>query len=124
VGGIGRNLPGAIEHIRNGKINVLAVTASERADTLPDIPTVAEFVPGYEASAWFGIGAPRGTPPDIVETLNRGINAALVDPKMRARFMKLGGMPIPGSATALGALIAEEVEKWSKVIRTANIKAE
>jgi tripartite-type tricarboxylate transporter receptor subunit TctC len=117
-------LPGAIEHIRNGRINVLAVTAAERADTLPDIPTVAEFVPGYEASGWFGIGAPKGTPPDIVETLNKEINAALVDPKMRARFVELGGMPIPGSATALGALIAEEVEKWSKVIRAANIKAE
>jgi tripartite-type tricarboxylate transporter receptor subunit TctC len=93
-------------------------------EALPDIPTVAEFVPGYEASGWYGIGAPKNTPADIVEKLNKKTNGALVDPKMKARLLDLGGVPMPMSPAEFGKLIADETEKWAKVIRDANIKAE
>jgi tripartite-type tricarboxylate transporter receptor subunit TctC len=113
-----------IEYIKADKVRALAVTTAARAQTLPDLPTVAEFVPGYEASNWWGIGAPKATPAPIVETLNREINAAFADPKIKARLADLGGMMLSGPPATFGQLIADETEKWAKVIRTANIKAE
>jgi tripartite-type tricarboxylate transporter receptor subunit TctC len=114
----------SIEHIRAGRLRALAVTAATRSDQLLDIPTVAEFVPGYEASVWFGIGAPRNTPAEIVDKLNKEINAGLVDPKFKARLADLGGTVLAGSPADFGKLIAAETEKWGKVIRAANIKPE
>jgi len=100
----------------------LAVTTATRSEALPDIPTVADFVPGYDASDWFGLGAPKNTPAEIIEKLNMEINAALADPKMKARLAELGSTPLALSPTDFGKLIADETEKWGKVIRTANIK--
>jgi tripartite-type tricarboxylate transporter receptor subunit TctC len=117
-------IPSSVEYIRAGKLRALAVTTTTRSEVLPDVPTMGEFVPGYEAGQWFGIGAPKSTPPGIIEQLNREVNAALVDPKMKAKLAELGGVTLPGSSDDFRRLIAEEVEKWSKVIRTANIKAE
>jgi tripartite-type tricarboxylate transporter receptor subunit TctC len=117
-------MPGTIEHIRAGKLRPLAVTTAIRSEALPNIPTVADFVPGYEASAFFGIGAPKNTPTEIVEKLNKEINAALADPTIKARLAELGGTVLAGSPDNFGKLIAEETEKWGKVIRAANIKAE
>ena len=117
-------LPAAIEYIRAGKLRALAVTTAARSGALPDIATVAEFVPDYEASVWAGIGAPKATPAEIVEKLNREINAGLADPKMKARLADLGGTVLPGSPTDFGKLIADETEKWAKVIKSAGIKAE
>ena len=117
-------LPASIEYIRTGKLRALAVTTAMRSAALPDIPTVGEFVPGYEASGWLGVGAPRNTPAEIVEKLNREINAALADPKIKARLADLGGTPVPGSSADFGKFIAAETEKWAKVIRAANIKVE
>ena len=113
-----------IEYIKAGKLRALAVTTATRSEALPDMPTVDEFVPGYEASQWFGIGVPRNTPAEIVEKLNREINAALADPKLKARLADVGGNVLALAPADFGKLIAEETEKWSKVIRTANIKAE
>lgn len=110
------NLPSSIEHIKGGKLRALAVTTDVRNPALPDVPTVAETVPGYEASAWFGMGAPKGTPPEIIEKLNKEINAALADPKMKARLADLGGTPMPGTAEEFGAIIKSETEKWRKVV--------
>jgi tripartite-type tricarboxylate transporter receptor subunit TctC len=115
---------GSIEYIRTGRLRALAVTTATRSDALPDIPTVAEFVPGYEASFWFGVGAPKSTPVEIVEKLNKEINAGLADPKIKARFADLGGTPLVGSPADFGKHIAEETEKWGKVVRAANIKAD
>jgi tripartite-type tricarboxylate transporter receptor subunit TctC len=117
-------LPGAIEYIRAGKVRALAVTTAARSEALPNIATVAEFVPGYEASVWQGIGAPKGTPAEIVETLNKEINAALADPRMKARLADLGGTVLPGSPSDFGKFLADETEKWAKVIRFAGIKPE
>jgi tripartite-type tricarboxylate transporter receptor subunit TctC len=114
----------SIGYIRAGRLRALAVTTSKRSGALPELPTVAEFVPGYEASFWAGIGAPRNTPAEIIDKLNWEINAALADPKMKARLADLGGTGIPGSPADFGKLIADETEKWAKVIRAANIKAE
>jgi len=114
----------SIGHIRAGKLRPLAVTTTTRLEVLPDIPTVGDFVPGYEASGWYGIGAPKNTPAEIVDRLNMEINAALANPKMKARFADLGGTVLPGSPDDFGRFIAEETEKWGKVIRAANIKAE
>ena len=114
----------SIEYIRAGKLRALAVTTATRSEALPDIPTVGEFVPGYEASAWYGVGAPKNTPAEIVEKLNKEINAGLADPKIKARLADLGGTALPGSPADFGKLIADETEKWGKVIRAANIKAE
>jgi tripartite-type tricarboxylate transporter receptor subunit TctC len=116
-------MPASIEHIRAGKLRALAVTTVERSPALPDIPTVAMFVPGYEASTFFGLSAPRATP-EIVERLNRDINGILADPVAKTRFADLGGTVLAGSPADFGKLIAEETEKWGKVIRAANIKAE
>jgi tripartite-type tricarboxylate transporter receptor subunit TctC len=115
-------MPEAIEYIRAASLRALAVTSATRSEVLPDIPTVGEFVPGYEASGWFGVGAPKNTPAEIVDKLNKEINAALSEPKMKARLGDLGGTVLVGSPAELGRLIAEETEKWSKVIRAANIK--
>ena len=114
----------SIEHIRAGKLRALAVTTATRSEALPDIPTVGDFVPGYEASAWFGVGAPKNTPAEIIDKLNKEINAALADPKMKARLADLGGTVLAGSPADFGKLIADETEKWGKVIRAANIKPE
>ena len=117
-------MPASIEHIKAGRLRPLAVTTATRLEVLPDIPTVGEFVPGYEASGWQGIGSPRNTPADIVERLNREINAGLADPKMKSRIADLGGTVLPGSPAAFQKFIADETDKWAKVIRAANIKAE
>jgi tripartite-type tricarboxylate transporter receptor subunit TctC len=117
-------MPGSIEYIRTGKLRALAVTTAMRAEALPDIPTVGDFLPGYEASSWYGIGAPRNTPAEIIDKLNKEINAGLADPKMKARLVDLGGTALSGSPADFGKLIADETEKWAKVIRAAGIKAE
>ena len=114
----------SIGHIRADKLRPLAVATATRSQALPDLPTIGDFVTGYEASSWFGIGAPMNTPREIVDKLNREINAALADPKIKARLADLGGTPLPGSPADFGKLIADETEKWGKVIRTAGIKAE
>jgi tripartite-type tricarboxylate transporter receptor subunit TctC len=112
------------QHIRAGKLHALAVTTATRSDVLPDIPAVGEFVPGYEASSWYGIGAPKNTPAEIVDKLNKEINASLTDPKIKAQFADIGGIMLTGSPADFGKLIAEETEKWGKVIRTVHIKVE
>jgi tripartite-type tricarboxylate transporter receptor subunit TctC len=114
----------SIEYVRAGKLRALAVTSATRWAALPDIPTVGEFVPGYEAIGWFGLGSPKNTPAEIIDTLNREINAGLADPPMKARIADLGGSPMPMTPTDFGKFIADETEKWAKVIRTANIKPE
>src|SRR5215475_6325572 len=115
------NLPSSINHIKNGKLRALAVTTAQRSDELPDVPTVAETVPGFEASAFFGFGVPTGTPKEIVEVLNKEINLALKDPAMIAKLKELGGTPIPGTAEAFGKLVADETAKWEKVVRAADL---
>jgi len=113
---------GAIGYISAGKLRALAVTTAARSELLPDIPTIAEFLPGYEASAWLGLGAPRGTPTEIVEKLNKEIDAALADPKLRARLAGLGGTVLALPAADFGKFIADETEKWAKVVKFAGIK--
>jgi tripartite-type tricarboxylate transporter receptor subunit TctC len=117
-------LPSSIEHVRSGKLRALAVTTAARSPALPDIPTLGDFVPGFEASVWQGIGVPRSTPPLIVEKLNKEINAALADPGIRAQLASLGGTELALSPAELGMLIAEETEKWARVIRGASIKTQ
>jgi tripartite-type tricarboxylate transporter receptor subunit TctC len=114
----------SMEYIRAGRLRALAVTSTTRLGSLPDIPAVNDFVPGYEATYWVGLGVPKGTPAGIVDTLNREINAGLTDAKLKARIAELGGTALAGSPADFGRLIADETEKWGKVIRTANIKAE
>jgi tripartite-type tricarboxylate transporter receptor subunit TctC len=114
----------SIGYIRAGRLRALAVTADTRSEVLPGIPTVGRFVPGYEASQWYGVGVPKNTPAEIVDKLNKEINAALADPKMKARLADLGGTPLLGSPADFGKLIADETEKWGKVIRALNIKAD
>jgi tripartite-type tricarboxylate transporter receptor subunit TctC len=118
------SLSGSVEYIRTGKLRALAVTTATPSEALPDLPTVSDFVPGFEASAWVGIGAPRNTPTEVVDKLNKEINAALADPQMKAQLADLGATPVPGSPADFGQLIADETEKWAKVIRAANIKAD
>jgi tripartite-type tricarboxylate transporter receptor subunit TctC len=115
---------GAIEHIKAGKLRALAITSAKRSEALPDLPAVGEFVPGYEASSWWGIGAPRNTPADIIDKLNKEVNAALADPRIKSRLADLVGVPMPMTPAELGKLIANDTEKWGKVVRTANIKVE
>ena len=117
-------LPSSIEHIRAGKLRPLAVTAAMRSEALPDVPTVGDFLAGYESTAWWGIGAPKSTPAEIVLRLNKEINAGLADPKMKARFSELGGVPAPMSPADFGKMIADETEKWGKVVKFAGIKPE
>jgi tripartite-type tricarboxylate transporter receptor subunit TctC len=114
----------SIEYIKAGKLRPLGVTTAKRADALPDVPAVAEFVPGYEAVAFYGIGAPKNTPPEIVDKLNKEINAGLADATLKKRFADLGSVPFPGPPADFGKLIADETEKWAKVIKFANIKPE
>src|SRR6516165_6514119 len=113
-------MPASIEYIKAGKLHGLAVTTATRSEALPDMPTVDEFVPGYESSGWYGVGGPTGTPAEIVNKLNNEINAALADPQLKARLADLGGTVIAGSPSDFGRLIADETEKWGKVIRAAN----
>jgi tripartite-type tricarboxylate transporter receptor subunit TctC len=118
------NLPASIEHIRAGKLRALAVATTTPSEALPNIPTVADFLPGYEASAWGGLGAPKDTPAEIIHKLNKEINAALGDPRIKARIAELGATAFPTSPSEFGKFIANETEKWGKVIRAANIRAE
>jgi tripartite-type tricarboxylate transporter receptor subunit TctC len=118
------NMGSSIEQIRAGRMRALAVTTATRSEALPDIPTVGEFVPGYEASGWIGVGAPKSTPAEIVEKLNKEINAGLADPAMKARLADLGAEPMSMTPADFGKFIADETEKWAKVIKFANIKAE
>jgi tripartite-type tricarboxylate transporter receptor subunit TctC len=115
---------GSIEHVRSGKLRALAVTTAARSPALPDVPTVSEFVPGFEAGDWLGLGAPKKTPSAIVDKLNSEIAAALADPKITARFADLGGTPLALTSAEFGKLLADETEKWAKVIRAAHIKPE
>jgi tripartite-type tricarboxylate transporter receptor subunit TctC len=117
-------LAGSLPHIRSGDLRALAVTTSVRADALPEVPTIAETVPGYEASTWFGVGAPKGTPPEIIAKLNQVINAALADPTIRARLAEVGSEPMPMSPAAFGAMLAAETQKWATVVKASGAKAE
>jgi len=116
------NLPSSIELIRSSKVRALAVTTTARSELLPDVPTVSDFLPGYEASAWFGVGAPSGTPAEIVQKLNKELNAAFADPRTKARIAEVGGTPLPGSPGDFGGFIAKEVEKWDRVVEFAGVK--
>jgi len=116
------SLPSSIEYVRTGKARGLAVTSAVRAATEPDLPAVAEFVAGYEVSSWYGIGAPRNTPAEIVETLNKAVNAGLADPKVKKQLDDQGGIEMAGTPADFGKLIADETEKWAKVIKFAGIK--
>jgi tripartite-type tricarboxylate transporter receptor subunit TctC len=118
------SMPSAIQYIRAGQLRALAVVTATRSDLLPDVPTVAEFLPGYEASSWYGVGAPKATPAEIIDKLNKEINASLADPKNKVRLANLGGDALALSPAEFGKLIANETEKWGKLIRTLNIKAE
>jgi tripartite-type tricarboxylate transporter receptor subunit TctC len=117
-------LPESISTVKGGKVRALAVTTATRSEALPDVPTISESVPGFEANTWQGIGAPKDTPAEVVATLNKEINAALAEPKLKARFVELGAEVFPGSPADFSNLIAAETEKWGKVIRAANIKPE
>ena len=114
----------SIEYVRAGRLRALGVTSATRLEALPDLPPVADFVPSYEASSWYGIGAPRNTPAEIIDRLNKEINAGLAEPKIKARFADIGGTALPGSPADFAKVIAEDTEKWGKVIRTAHIKSE
>jgi tripartite-type tricarboxylate transporter receptor subunit TctC len=118
------NLPSSIQHIKAGKLRALAVSTATRSPELPDVPTVGETVKGYEASAFFGLGAPKGTPKEIVDLINKHINAALKDPSMLAKLKDLGGIPMPGSAAEFGKVVADETAKWEKVVQAANLSVE
>jgi tripartite-type tricarboxylate transporter receptor subunit TctC len=118
------NLPGSISHIRAGTLRALSVTAGKRSPALPDVPTIGETVPGYEAVVWYGIVAPKGTPPQIVDTLNKAVNEVLADPKLKARLAELGGEPMPMTPAQFGKLIADETEKWAKVVKFSGAKAD
>jgi tripartite-type tricarboxylate transporter receptor subunit TctC len=118
------NIPTCAEHVKSGKLRGLAVTSTTRSEVLPDLPVVADFLPGYEASAWYGIGAPKGTPPEIIERLNKAVNEILADPKAKARFTELGAFLLPGSALDFGKLLANETDKWGKVVKFAGAKVD
>ncbi len=118
------NMPSSIEHIRAGKLRALAVTTEKRSEALPDVPTVADTVPGYEASAWFGIGMPRNTPADVIEKLNKTVNEVLGDPKMKARLGELGGAPMPTTPADFGKIMADETAKWKKVVEFSGASVE
>jgi tripartite-type tricarboxylate transporter receptor subunit TctC len=115
-------LPDALPHIRAGEIRAVAILSAKRSPTLPNVPTVGETIPGFEVKAWTGVGLPRGTPPGIVELLNREINAGLADPGIKARLAQVGGVPLVCTPRELGALIASDTAKWAKVIKQAGIK--
>lgn len=112
----------AIQYIRADKLRALAVTTAKRSDLLPDLPTVAEFLPGYEASPWYGLGAPKGTPPEVIARLNEEVNKALADPAIKTRLAELGATPLPGSAADFGRLLVDETDKWAKVVKMSGAK--
>jgi tripartite-type tricarboxylate transporter receptor subunit TctC len=116
------NVPTSAEHIKAGKLRGLAVTSTARSEVLPDLPTVADFLPGYEASAWYGLGAPKGTPDEVIDKVNKAMNAILADPKSQARFKELGASLLPGSPSDFGKLLADETEKWGKVVKFSGAK--
>jgi tripartite-type tricarboxylate transporter receptor subunit TctC len=118
------NLPPSLEYIKAGKVRALAVTTARRAEALPDLPTVGEFVPGYEASLWWGIGVPKNTPVEIIDKLNKEINVGLADPKMKAQLAELGAEVLAGSPVDFGKLIVQDTEKWGKVVKFAGLKAD
>jgi tripartite-type tricarboxylate transporter receptor subunit TctC len=117
-------MTGAIQYVKSGQLRALAVTTATRADALPDVPALNEFVPGYEAGDWLGIGAPKGTPAEIIDRLNKEVTAGIADPKIKARFTDLGIAPMPMTPAEFGKLLADDIEKWAKVIRAAHIKPE
>jgi tripartite-type tricarboxylate transporter receptor subunit TctC len=117
-------MPSSIGYVKAGQLRPLAVTTATRSEALPELPTVGDFVPGYEASTWYGVGAPKTTPAEIIERLNKEINAGLADPKLKARLADLGGMMLTGSAAEFGSFIVEETEKWAKVVKFSGAKAE
>ena len=117
-------MPASLGYIKSGKLRALAVTSLKRQELLPDVPAMAEFLPGYEANGWYGLVAPKGTPPDVVTTLNKQVNAALADPAMRKRFTDLGCDVFTGTPSDFAKFIAAETEKWAKVVKFANIKAD
>ena len=116
------NVPTSAEHIKAGKLRGLAVTSTARSEVLPDLPTVADFLPGYEASAWYGLGVPKNTPDEVIDKVNKGMNAVLADPKSQARFAELGASLLPGSRADFSRLVADETEKWSKVVKFSGAK--
>jgi tripartite-type tricarboxylate transporter receptor subunit TctC len=118
------NLPGSIEFVRTGQLRALGVTTAKRSDVLPDVPAIGEILPGYEASVWYGIAAPKGTPAEAIEVLNKAFTAALADPKMQARIADLGGTPMPMSPAEFGKLVADETEKWGAVVKSAGLSVE
>ena len=118
------NIPTCAEHVKSGKLRGLAVTSTTRSAVLPDLPTVADFLPGYEASAWYGIGAPKNTPAEVIDRLNREINAILTDPAAKGRFAELGAILLPGSAAEFGKLLTDETEKWGKVVKFSGAKVD
>jgi tripartite-type tricarboxylate transporter receptor subunit TctC len=118
------NIPTCAEHVKSGKLRGLAVTSTTRSAVLPDLPTVADFLPGYEASAWYGIGAPKNTPAEVIDRLNKEINAILAEPAAKARFAELGAFLLPGSAADFGKLVTDETEKWGKVVKFAGAKVD
>jgi tripartite-type tricarboxylate transporter receptor subunit TctC len=118
------NLPGSIEFVRSGQLRALGVTTAKRSDALPDVPAIGEIVPDYEASVWYGISAPKGTPLEVINTLNKAMAAALADLKMKARLAELGGIAMPMSPEEFGKLVADETEKWAKVVKFAGISVE
>ena len=118
------NLPGSVGFVRTGQLRALGVTTAKRSDAIPDVPAIGEIVPGYEASVWYGIAAPKGTPAEAIEVLNKALAAALADPKMQARIAELGGTPMPMSPAQFGKLVADETEKWGAVVKSAGLSVE
>jgi tripartite-type tricarboxylate transporter receptor subunit TctC len=117
-------ITGSIQHVRGGQLRALAVTTAMRAEALPDVPTVGEFLPGYDAGDWLGVGAPKDTPAEIIDRLNKEITAGIADQKIRTRFVELGITPLPLTPDGFGKLLADDTEKWAKVIRAAHLKPE
>src|SRR5262249_6619524 len=118
------NLPGSIEFVRTGKLRALGVTTAKRSDALPEVPAIAEIVPGYEASVWYGVAAPGNTPAEVITVLNRAFTAALADPKIQTRIAEFGGTPMPMSPAEFGKLVADETEKWGAVVKSAGLSVE
>jgi tripartite-type tricarboxylate transporter receptor subunit TctC len=116
------NLPSSIEHIRSGRLRALGVTAGKRSEALPDVPTIGETVPGYQVDVWNGISVPKGTPPEVIDTLNRAVNAVLADPRLKARFADLGGAPMPMTPAEFGKLVSDETAKWARVVKLSGAK--
>ena len=118
------NLPGSVEFVKTGKLRALGVTSAQRSFVFPDLPSIGETIPGYDVSLYYGVSAPRGTPPDVIAILNKAINAALADPKMKARIAEFGGTPLVLTPAEFGKLVADETEKWAKVVNTVGLSIE